>query len=149
VNKTICKASLHKDKTPKWTNLKAVLTSLQKKLGISAMNVLSTIILHKFQTAIIVLLSLVMCGQAVVYRQQAETQIVLNQLISNEVNQHQTEQEIEQLISILKSIQTTQAEQSALLARLAATQPEPNKVPASKMKKFKQGAYKSAKATGY
>jgi hypothetical protein len=113
------------------------------------MNVLSIIFQHKLQTAIIVLLSLVMCGLAVDYRQQAETQIVLNQLVSNEVNKHQTDQEIEQLISILKSIQATQAEQTALLARLAATHPEPNKIPASKMKKFKQGAYKPAKATGY
>jgi hypothetical protein len=113
------------------------------------MNFLSIIFQHKLQTAIFILLSLVMCGLAVVYRQQAETQIVLNQLVSNDENKHQTDQEIEQLISILKSIQATQAEQTALLARLAATHPEPNKTPASKMKKFKQGAYKPAKATGY
>lgn len=90
-----------------------------------------------------------MCGLVVVYRQQAEAQVVLNQLVSNAENKHQTDLEIEQLVSILKSIQATQAEQSALIAKLAAPHPESNKTPVSKMKKFKQGAYKPAKATGY
>ena len=113
------------------------------------MNVISIIIQHKLQTAIVILLSLVLCGLVAVYRQQVETQTVLDQLVSNDVEKHQADQEIGQIISILKSIQTTQAEQSAVLAKLAASQPLPNKVPASKMKKFKQGAYKPAKATGY
>jgi hypothetical protein len=104
---------------------------------------------HKLYTVIVILLSLVLSGIVAVYQQQAENQAILQQLLGSQLTQPSVGQDLSQLVPLLKSIQSTQTEQGSLLAKLAATQSELNKVPASKMKKFKQGAYKPAKATGY
>jgi hypothetical protein len=135
--------------TPKWIISKAALTSLPRKLGISAMKLLSLFMQHKFYSTIVILLSLILAGLVSVYQHQVENQMLLQQVLGGGKPQPAASQDTTELISLLKSIQVTQAEQNKLLAKLATTQPEPNKVPASKMKKFKHGAYRPAKATGY
>lgn len=104
---------------------------------------------HKLYSFIVGVLSLILVGEIAVYQIQAENQRVLQQLLKSEKSQPSLDQDIKQLIPLLKSIQATQVEQNRLLSQLASTKPEPPKEPVSKMKKFKQGAYKPAKAIGY
>ena len=104
---------------------------------------------YKLNSIVVGILSLILIGVIAVYQIQAENQRVLHQLLNNENPQLSLDQEIKQLIPLLKSIQSAQAEQNKLLTQLANSKPEPHKEPVSKMKKFKQGAYKPAKAIGY
>jgi uncharacterized protein HemX len=104
---------------------------------------------HKLYSFVVGVLSLILVGVIAVYQIQAENQRVLQLLLNSEKSQLSLDQEIKQIIPLLKSIQATQSEQIALLTRLVEKKPEANKEPVSKMKKFKQGAYKPAKAIGY
>jgi uncharacterized protein HemX len=113
------------------------------------MKLISLIMQHKLYTFVVGILSLLLAGVIAVYQIQAENQRDLRQLLNSENSQPSLDQEIKQLIPLLKSIQATQAEQNRLLTQLATTKQEPNKEPVSKMKKFKHGAYKPAKAIGY
>jgi biopolymer transport protein ExbB/TolQ len=113
------------------------------------MKLISLIMKHKLYSFIVVLLSLILVGEIAVYQLQAENQRVLQQLLRSEKSQPSLDQDIKQLIPLLKSIQATQAEQNRILTQLVTTKPEPHKEPVSKMKKFKHGAYKPAKAIGY
>lgn len=102
-----------------------------------------------FQSLIVLILSVALCGIGLVYRQQSETRDILQQLLIQDAKQKQSAQLNEQLISLLKNIQANQAEIKTLLDKLAASKTESNPIPASKMKRFKQGAFKPAKAKGY
>jgi len=104
---------------------------------------------YKLNSFVVGILSLILIGVIAVYQIQAENQRVLQQLLNNEKPQLSLDQEIKQLIPLLKSIQSAQAEQNRLLTQIVLTKPESHKEPVSKMKKFKQGAYKPAKAIGY
>ncbi len=104
---------------------------------------------HKLYTVVVGLLSLILAGVIAVYQLQAENQRVLQQLLNYEKSKLTLDQDIKHLIPLLKSIQATQGEQNRLLTQLANSKPESHKEPVSKMKKFKQGAYKPAKAIGY
>jgi uncharacterized protein HemX len=104
---------------------------------------------YKLNSFVVGILSLILIGVIAVYQIQAENQRVLQQLLNNENPQLSLDQEIKQLIPLLKSIQSAQAEQNRLLTQIVITKPESHKEPVSKMKKFKQGAYKPAKAIGY
>ena len=102
-----------------------------------------------FQRVIVLILSVAVCSISLIYRQQAETHDILLQLLIQDAKQKQSAQLNEQLISLLKNIQANQAEVKTLLAKLAASKTESNPIPASKMKQFKQGAFKPVKAKGY
>jgi hypothetical protein len=113
------------------------------------MKLISFFMQYKLNSFVVGVLSLIMIGVIAVYQIQAENQRVLQQLLNNEKSQPSLDQEITRLIPLLKSIQATQAKQNRLLTQLATITPEANKEPVSKMKKFKHGAYKPAKAIGY
>jgi hypothetical protein len=70
---------------------------------------------YKLNSFFVGFLSLILIGVIAVYQIQAEYQRVLQQLLNNEKSQPNLDQEITQLIPLLKSIQTTQAEQNRLL----------------------------------
>ncbi len=102
-----------------------------------------------FQPVIVLILSVAVCGIGLVYQQQAETHDILQQLLIQDAKQKQSAQFNEQLIALLKNIQANQAEIKTLLAKLAANKTASNPIPTSKMRQFKQGAFKPAKAKGY
>jgi hypothetical protein len=113
------------------------------------MKFLAFISQHGYQIVIGLILSLTLCGDFLVYRQLEDTHAALQQLTKQSLNAEQSSPSNDQLISLLKSIQVNQSEIKSLLLKLSANKPESNKVPASKMKRFKQGGFKPAKATGY
>jgi biopolymer transport protein ExbB/TolQ len=104
---------------------------------------------YKLNSIVVGILSLILIGVIAVYQVQAENKRVLQHLLNSEKSQPSLDQEIKQLIPLLKSIQSAQAEQNRLLNQIVINKPESHKEPVSKMKKFKQGAYKPAKAIGY
>ena len=97
------------------------------------MNVV-TLIQPKIQAVIVLLLSIACGGILMVYRQQLETQAILRQAIIQDEKLLSMNQAVNELIPLLKSIQANQAEQTAMLAKLAAYKADSNKVPATKMK---------------
>ena len=113
------------------------------------MKFLDSIQQQAFQPVIVLILSVGLCGIGLIYRQQTKIQDILQQLLIQDAKQKQSAQPNEQLISLLKNIQANQAEIKTLLAKLATSKSESNPNPASKMKQFKQGAFKPAKAKGY
>lgn len=113
------------------------------------MKFLAAIQQHRFNSFIVLILSVDLCGIGLVYRQQAETQDVLQRLLTQESKPRPSAQPNDSLIPLLKSILANQAEIKTLLDKLAASKTESNPIPASKMKRFKQGAFKPAKAKGY
>jgi uncharacterized protein HemX len=113
------------------------------------MNLLAFIYQHSYQTVIGLILSLTLCGVVFVYQQQEDTNAALQQLLKQETKTEQSSSPDEQLHTLLKSIQASQAEIKTLLSKLSANKTESNKVPTSKMKRFKHGTFKPAKPTGY
>jgi hypothetical protein len=76
----------------------------------------------------------------------------LDRLFAKEEQIAVANQEINQIMPALKDIQAKQVELAAILNKLAvnhASQTDSNRIPASKMKKFKHGGFKPTKATGY
>lgn len=113
------------------------------------MKFLAFISQHGYQIVIGLILSLTLCGVVLVYKQQVETHAALQQLTKQSLKSEQSTMANDEIIALLKKIQANQAEIKALLTKLSANKTESNKVPASKMKRFKQGGFKPAKATGY
>ncbi len=106
----------------------------------------------KLQAVFVLLLSLILSGLVIVYRQQAENRVMLDRLLAKEEQFAVANREINQIMPVLKDIQAKQVELAAMLNKLAvnhASQTDFHKIPASKMKKFKHGGFKPAKATGY
>lgn len=100
---------------------------------------------HIYQSVVVLILNVALCGIGLIYRQQAENQVVLQQLLSQQTKQNKSTQPNDQLIPLLKSIQANQTEIKILLTKLVASKSDSLKIPVSKMKRFKQGTFKPAR----